>query len=65
PVADRRPDATRDEPSPALSGTPDVIAAGLRAHREAGADHLIASLDPCTEENLAEFAEAVTLFRAG
>ena len=65
PLADPRPDATRDEPSPALTGTPDEIAAGLRAHAEAGAVHLIASLDPCTEENLAEFAEAVTLFRAG
>ena len=65
PVADPRPDATRDEPSPALSGTPDEIAAGLRAHADAGADHLIASLDPCTEENLATFAEAVARFRAG
>ena len=65
PVADARPDATRDEPSPALSGTADEIAAGLRAHAELGADHLIASLDPCTEETVAEFAEAVARFRSG
>jgi probable F420-dependent oxidoreductase len=65
PVADPRPDATRDTPSPALSGTPGEIAAGLRAHAEAGADHLIASLDPCTEETVAAFAEAVARFRAG
>jgi len=64
-AADPGPDATRDEPSPALTGTPDEIAAGLRAHAEAGADHLIASLDPCTEETLADFAEAVARFRAG
>lgn len=65
PVPDPRPDATRDTPSPALTGSPDEIAAGLRAHAEAGADHLIASLDPCTERTVAEFAEAVSLFRAG
>ena len=52
-------------PGPSLTGTPDEIAAGLRAHVEAGADHLIASLDPCTEKTVAEFAEAVALFRAG
>ena len=52
-------------PGPSLTGTPDEIAAGLRAHAEAGADHFIASLDPCTEKTVAEFAEAVALFRAG
>ena len=51
-------------PGPSLTGTPDEIAAGLRAHVEAGAEHLIASLDPCTEKTVAEFAEAVALFRA-
>ena len=65
PVADARPDATRDTPSPALSGTPNEVATGLRAHAAAGADHLIASLDPCTEGTVADFAEAVGLFRAG
>jgi alkanesulfonate monooxygenase SsuD/methylene tetrahydromethanopterin reductase-like flavin-dependent oxidoreductase (luciferase family) len=44
-------------PGPSLVGTPEEIAAGLRAHAEAGADHLIASLDPCTEKTVAEFAE--------
>ncbi len=51
-------------PGPSLTGTPDEIAAGLRAHAAAGADHFIASLDPCTEKTVAEFAEAVALFRA-
>jgi alkanesulfonate monooxygenase SsuD/methylene tetrahydromethanopterin reductase-like flavin-dependent oxidoreductase (luciferase family) len=64
-VAEIGPDATRDAPSPALSGTPAEIAAGLRAHAAAGADHLIASLDPCTEHSVAEFAGAVERFRAG
>ena len=35
------------------------------AQVEAGAEHLIASLDPCTEKTVAEFAAAVALFRAG
>jgi alkanesulfonate monooxygenase SsuD/methylene tetrahydromethanopterin reductase-like flavin-dependent oxidoreductase (luciferase family) len=65
PVTDPQPDATRDTPSPALTGSRDEIAAGLRAHAEAGADHLIASLDPCTEQTVAEFAEAVARFRVG
>jgi len=50
---------------PGLTGTPDEIAAGLRAHLDAGADHVIAVLEPCTLETVAAFAEAVTLFRAG
>ena len=33
---------------PALSGTPDGIAAGLAAHAAAGADHVIAALEPAT-----------------
>jgi alkanesulfonate monooxygenase SsuD/methylene tetrahydromethanopterin reductase-like flavin-dependent oxidoreductase (luciferase family) len=48
-----------------LSGTPDVIATGLRAHADAGASHLIAVLEPTTTETVAEFAEAHRLFRAG
>jgi alkanesulfonate monooxygenase SsuD/methylene tetrahydromethanopterin reductase-like flavin-dependent oxidoreductase (luciferase family) len=60
-----RADATDEPTSPALTGKPEEIAAGLRAHADAGADHVIASLDPCTTENVAEFAEAVDLFRAG
>ena len=50
---------------PGLSGTPEVIAAGLRAHADGGAEHLIASIEPTTPDTLAAFAEAVRLFRAG
>ena len=51
--------------SPGLSGDPDTIAAGLRAHAEAGADHFIASLQPATPQTVAAFAEAVGRYRAG
>jgi len=50
---------------PGLSGTRHEIAAGLRAHAAAGADHLIASLEPCTTSTVAEFAEALAIFRGG
>ena len=50
--------------SPALSGTPDEIAAGLTAHAAAGADHLIAALEPATPATLAAFAQAVARYRA-
>jgi alkanesulfonate monooxygenase SsuD/methylene tetrahydromethanopterin reductase-like flavin-dependent oxidoreductase (luciferase family) len=54
------------EPStPALTGTPAEIAVGLAAHAAAGADHLIVVLEPCLPETLAEFAEAVELYRSG
>jgi alkanesulfonate monooxygenase SsuD/methylene tetrahydromethanopterin reductase-like flavin-dependent oxidoreductase (luciferase family) len=65
----RYPDAaapTADPPTqPALTGTPDEIAAGLAAHAAAGADHVIVSLEPGTPATLAAFAEAVTRYRAG
>ena len=51
--------------SPGLSGSAAEIAAGLRAHAEAGADHAIVSLEPCTAETVGLFAEALALFRAG
>jgi probable F420-dependent oxidoreductase len=51
--------------SPGLSGTPAEIAAGLRAHAEAGTDHVITLLEPCTPETVASFGEALSLFRAG
>ena len=51
--------------SPGLSGTTDDIAAGLRAHEAAGAEHVIASLEPCTPETIAAFVEAVDRFRTG
>ena len=49
---------------PALSGTPDEIAAGLAAHAAAGADHVIAALEPATLATLAAFAQAVARYRA-
>ena len=49
----------------AISGSPAEIAQGLAAHAEAGADHLIVVLEPCTPATLAEFGEAVGLYRAG
>jgi alkanesulfonate monooxygenase SsuD/methylene tetrahydromethanopterin reductase-like flavin-dependent oxidoreductase (luciferase family) len=58
------PDAA-STPRPGLTGTPDEIAAGLRAHASAGADHLIAALEPCTLDAVAAFTEAVALFRGG
>ena len=62
------PDAawpTFEPTSPSMSGTSAEIADGLAAHAEAGADHLIVVLEPCTPETLAEFATAVALYRAG
>jgi alkanesulfonate monooxygenase SsuD/methylene tetrahydromethanopterin reductase-like flavin-dependent oxidoreductase (luciferase family) len=56
--------AAAEPPSPALSGTPDEVAAGLAAHAAAGADHVIVVLEPCTLETLAAFADAVARFRA-
>ena len=53
-----------EDHSPSLTGTPAEIAAGLRAHAAAGADHVIAVLTPCTIATVAAFAEAVALFRA-
>src|SRR5689334_830670 len=46
-----------------LRGTPAEVADGLAAHAEAGVDHVIANLEPATPETLAEFAEAVRIFR--
>jgi alkanesulfonate monooxygenase SsuD/methylene tetrahydromethanopterin reductase-like flavin-dependent oxidoreductase (luciferase family) len=51
--------------TPGLTADLDAIAAGLRAHAEAGATHFIASLQPCTPETVADFAAAVTRYRAG
>lgn len=55
---------TFEPTTPSLSGTPAEIAAGLAAHAAAGADHLIVVVEPCIPETLAEFAEAVALFRS-
>jgi probable F420-dependent oxidoreductase len=57
--------ASTDPPtSPGLSGSPEEIAAGLRAHAEAGADHAIVVLEPCTPETVGLFAEALAVYRA-
>ena len=68
-VTVRYPAATSGDPpaptSPGLSGTPEEIAAGLHAHAAAGADHVIASLEPCTPATVGAFAEAVERFRGG
>jgi alkanesulfonate monooxygenase SsuD/methylene tetrahydromethanopterin reductase-like flavin-dependent oxidoreductase (luciferase family) len=50
--------------SPALSGSVQEIADGLAAHAAAGADHLIAALEPITPGTLAAFVEAVARYRA-
>ena len=49
----------------ALEGTPADVAAGLRAHEAVGVDHAIAYLEPTTPETLAQFAEALRLYRGG
>lgn len=49
---------------PALTGSPADVAAGLAAHAEAGADHVIASLRPGTPEALERFLAAVEAYRA-
>jgi alkanesulfonate monooxygenase SsuD/methylene tetrahydromethanopterin reductase-like flavin-dependent oxidoreductase (luciferase family) len=50
--------------APALTGAVEEIADGLAAHAAAGADHLIAALEPSTPRTLATFAEAVNRYRA-
>jgi len=58
--------ASGDAPtSPALGGSAEEIAAGLRAHDAAGADHAIVVLEPCTPDTVGLLAEAVRAFRAG
>jgi alkanesulfonate monooxygenase SsuD/methylene tetrahydromethanopterin reductase-like flavin-dependent oxidoreductase (luciferase family) len=49
--------------APCLRGTPAEIARGLHAHADAGADHVVAALEPITQATLSEFAQAVALFR--
>ena len=58
-------EATDTPTTPGLTGDPDTIAAGIRAHAEAGAEHFIASLQPCTPRTVAAFADAVSRYRAG
>ena len=62
--AEAPPSPAAAPPSPALTGTPAEIADGLAAHAAAGADHVIAALEPCSPATLAAFVEAVNLYRA-
>jgi len=50
--------------TPALGGSATEVAAGLRAHAAAGAEHVIVDLQPPTPAALDRLAEAVALFRA-
>lgn len=47
----------------ALSGSPQQIAAELRRYEEAGVSHLVCGVDPATPEGLAQFAEALGVYR--
>jgi hypothetical protein len=47
----------------ALTGSIDEVAAGLAAHAELGATHLIANLEPATPPAVERFAAAMTRFR--
>jgi alkanesulfonate monooxygenase SsuD/methylene tetrahydromethanopterin reductase-like flavin-dependent oxidoreductase (luciferase family) len=49
---------------PALTGTPADVARGLKAHADAGVDHVVAALEPITAATLSEFAQAVDLYRS-
>ena len=46
------------DPKKVLSGAVEQIAAGLRAYRMAGVDHVIANIDPLTPEGVALLAQA-------
>ena len=61
---DEQPAPAEAPASPALLGTTEGIADGLAAHAAAGADHVIAVLEPSTPRTLAAFAEAVNRYRA-
>jgi alkanesulfonate monooxygenase SsuD/methylene tetrahydromethanopterin reductase-like flavin-dependent oxidoreductase (luciferase family) len=53
------------DPGNAIRGTAEEIAAGMRAFVDAGYDHLIAGIDPCTPEAIAEFGAALKVFDRG
>jgi probable F420-dependent oxidoreductase len=48
---------------PALSGSPQEVAAALRAYAEAGVAHVICSLQPNTAASLAQFSQALAAYR--
>ncbi len=64
----RGPGATGEPPADAskvLSGSPEEVAAGLRAYAELGVAHVICSLNPATPAGLKWLTEALRIYRAG
>jgi alkanesulfonate monooxygenase SsuD/methylene tetrahydromethanopterin reductase-like flavin-dependent oxidoreductase (luciferase family) len=57
-------DGTESKRGNFLTGTDREIADGLRQFRDAGFDHLIAGLSPCTPENLTRFAGVIKQMEA-
>ena len=53
------------DPDYALFGTPKEIAAGFRAHEEAGVAHVICVTHPFTAPALDRLAEAYRVYRQG
>ncbi len=52
----RRPDP--------ITGEPEAIAAALRGFRDAGIQHFVCGLDPCTPQSVEQFARVVELLDA-
>ncbi len=66
-VAHHRPDESPQEEDPGrkpLSGSPDEVAAGLRAFEQAGVGHAICSLNRVDHETVSWLSEALQRFRA-
>jgi alkanesulfonate monooxygenase SsuD/methylene tetrahydromethanopterin reductase-like flavin-dependent oxidoreductase (luciferase family) len=53
------------DPDKVLFGTPEHVAAGLRAYADQGVAHVICSLEPTTPEALEWLAEALRIYRTG
>lgn len=56
-------DSEPADPSKRISGTVEDVAAGLKGYLDAGAGHLIVSLDPLTEASIAKLSEAWEIAR--
>jgi len=54
-----------EAPEKAISGSADEIAAGLRAFAEAGYDHIICGIEPCTPAAIEELKAALDIFDRG
>jgi alkanesulfonate monooxygenase SsuD/methylene tetrahydromethanopterin reductase-like flavin-dependent oxidoreductase (luciferase family) len=54
-----------DDPTRALRGSPEEVAAGLRTYRDEGVGHVVVSPTPETREAMGRVAEAVRILRAG